>query len=278
MDYLPRPKSIFTSKVERLANMPYHLFPNRLRRFFPKIESLKPFFAWVSNDKIKQCLDKTTQHYRGVVHYPFRKHFKSRFPAANVPRLNEWQATDTFFSDTPAADDGIPGHAGCTMMQLFYGMSSGHTSGYPMRSEKQVGEVYEDHIRKVGAPVGILSDRARSEVHGKAKDIMRMYEIDDGQSEPGYQHQNPAEHQIQNIKRNMNNVMDRTGCPSCWWLLAATFVILLMNHLPNSDGEIPITKITGQIPDVSKFMHFHFWQEVFVESHKDGQREELARW
>eukprot|EP00977_Amphora_coffeiformis_P021681 scaffold9727_cov92-Amphora_coffeaeformis.AAC.1 len=78
-------------------------------------------------------------------------------------------------------------------MQLFYGMSSGHTSGYPMRSEKQVGEVYEDHIRKVGAPVGILSDRARSEVHGKAKDVMHMYEIDDGQSEPGYQHQNPAE-------------------------------------------------------------------------------------
>eukprot|EP00977_Amphora_coffeiformis_P014845 scaffold4236_cov101-Amphora_coffeaeformis.AAC.1 len=122
MDYLPRPKGIFTSKVERLANMPYHLFPN--------------------------------------LHYPFRKHFKSRFPAANVPCLNEWQATDTFFSDTPAADDGIPGHAGCTMMQLFYGMSSGHTSGYPMQSEKQVGEVYEDHIRKVGAPVGILSDRA----------------------------------------------------------------------------------------------------------------------
>eukprot|EP00977_Amphora_coffeiformis_P024430 scaffold15831_cov181-Amphora_coffeaeformis.AAC.1 len=144
MDYLPPPQSIFTSKVERLANMPYHLFPNRLRRFFPKIESLKPFFAWVSNDKIKQCLDKTTQHYRGVVHYPFRKHFKSRFSAANVPRLNKWQATDTFFSDTPAADDGIPGHAGCTMMQLFYGMSSGHTSGYPMCSEKQVGEVYED--------------------------------------------------------------------------------------------------------------------------------------
>eukprot|EP00977_Amphora_coffeiformis_P004184 scaffold855_cov97-Amphora_coffeaeformis.AAC.1 len=51
-----------------------------------------------------------------------------------------------------------------------------------------------------------------------------------------------------------------------------------MNHLPNSDGEIPITKITGQIRDVSKFMHFHFWQEVFVKSHKEGQREELARW
>eukprot|EP00977_Amphora_coffeiformis_P015167 scaffold4428_cov228-Amphora_coffeaeformis.AAC.7 len=143
-----------------LSNMLYHLFPNRLRQFLSKIESLNPFFAWVSKDKIKQCLNKATQHYYGVVHYPFRMHFKSWFPAANVPR--------------------------CTIIQLYYGMSSGYTSsGYPMHLEKQVGEVYEDHIRKVGAPVGILSDRARSEVHGKAKDVMRMYKIDDGQSEPG---------------------------------------------------------------------------------------------
>ena len=41
-----------------------------------------------SNEKIKQMLDKTTQHYRGVMHYPFRKQFKSYFPGANVPRSN----------------------------------------------------------------------------------------------------------------------------------------------------------------------------------------------
>ena len=35
---------------------------------------------------------------------------------------------------------------------------------------------------------------------------------------------------------------------------------------------------TGQIPDISKFMHFHFWQEVLVESHRKDKTEELARW
>ena len=44
------------------------------------------------------------------------------------------------------------------------------------------------------------------------------------------------------------------------------------------NGEIPLAVITGQIPDVSKYMHFHFWQEVYVESHKKGQKEQLARW
>ena len=105
-----------------------------------------------------------------------------------------------------------------------------------------------------------------------------MCEVDDGQSEPTYQHQNPAERGIQDAKHHMNNVMDRAGCPSQWWLLCIIYVIVLMNHLPNANGEIPLTKMTGEIPDVSKFVHFHFWQEAFVESHKKGKKEELARW
>ena len=105
-----------------------------------------------------------------------------------------------------------------------------------------------------------------------------MYAIDDKQSEPHCQHQNPAECKIQDVKRTMNNIMDRTGCPSKWWLLAALFVIGLTCHLPNANGEIPQTIVTGQIQDVSKYMHFHFWQEVFVESHDEDRKEELARW
>ena len=128
---------------------------------------------------------------------------------ANVSRLNEWQATDTFFSDVPAAADGVPGHARSTMLQIFYGMFSGLISGYPMRSEKQVPQSLEDHIRKVGAPLGLMSDYAKSEMHGKTKELLRMYDIDDYQSDPEYQHQNPAERGIQTVKRLMNGVMLR---------------------------------------------------------------------
>jgi hypothetical protein len=41
-----------------------------------------------------------------------RKHYKSRFPAANVSRLNEVVATDTYVSDTPALDVRLLGHGG----------------------------------------------------------------------------------------------------------------------------------------------------------------------
>ena len=266
------------SVLERAVNKLIGAFPNRLRKRFPSLDKLKPYFGWASNDRIKTMLDKTTQHYRGVVNYPFRKHFKSRFPAANVPRMNEWVATDTYFCDTPAADDGIPGHAGATMVQLYLGLTSGHVSGYPMTSETQIPQTLEDQIRKTGAPIGLMSDQAKAELHGQTKELLRMYEIGDRQSEGEYQHQNPAERKIQDVKKTANGIMDRTGCPNCWWLLATLFTIMLMNYLPNSNGEIPYTCVTGQIGDISKFMHFHFWQEVFVESHRKNEKEELARW
>ena len=62
-----------------------------------------------------------------------------------------------------------------------------------MRSEKQVGQAFEDHICKVGAPIGLKSDNAKSELHSCTKDIPQLYGIDDAESEPHYQHQNQAE-------------------------------------------------------------------------------------
>ena len=54
-------------------------------------------FGWFPVDRIRKTLDCTTQFYRATGHHPFRKHFRSRFPAAYVRRLQEWYATDTFF-------------------------------------------------------------------------------------------------------------------------------------------------------------------------------------
>ena len=53
-----------------------------------------------------------------------RKHFKSRFPAFNIPRRSEEVATDTIFS-------------GVTMAQIFVGKRTLVTDVYPLKSEKQ---------------------------------------------------------------------------------------------------------------------------------------------
>jgi hypothetical protein len=88
----------------------------------------RPNFGWAPADIIKRTFDCTTQWAKMVERYPFRKHFKSRFPALNVPRRNEPVATDTVFSDTPAIVNG------CRIAQLFVGHKTLVTDVYPMKN------------------------------------------------------------------------------------------------------------------------------------------------
>ena len=54
------------------------------------------------------------------------------------------------------------------------------------------------------------------------------------------------------------------------------YVANLLNVVVNSKGCIPPTILTGEVTDVSTYLDYQFWQEVFVEDPKDG--EHLAHW
>ena len=70
-------------------------------------KKLKPYYGWVNAETIKKTIENSTQWAVTSTRFPMRKHFKSRFPAFNIPCRNEAVATDTIFSDTPAIDSGV---------------------------------------------------------------------------------------------------------------------------------------------------------------------------
>ena len=164
-----------------------------IKRCLPDLDALLPNFGWVGKDCIQTTLGKTSQHYKADQCIPVWKHFRSRFPTANVHWLLEWYSTDTFFSDVPTADDGIPSHGGCTMVQIYGGLDSKLLSGHPMSSESSLPDTLRDFICKYGAMEGLKSSNAKSEASFAMKDIFHMYTIKDQQSEPHYQHQSPIE-------------------------------------------------------------------------------------
>ena len=123
---------------------------------------------------------------------------------------------------------------------------------------------------------GLKSDNVKSEISFVMKDIFWMYTIKDRQSKPHNQHQNPIEQHIQDLKRMMHGIMDHIACPSSFWLLCLLYIIGLCNVLSNSKGRIPLTVVAGTKTDISPYLDFHFWQEVFVEV--PGRGEQLARW
>ena len=113
---------------------------------------LKPHFGFVPAKRIQKTIEHTTQFCRLDARLPLRKHFKSRFPAANIPRRNEIVATDTFFSNVSTHDDSIIGHGGSKMVQLYCGTTSLITAIFPMRNESEMPSTLLDFICKLGAP------------------------------------------------------------------------------------------------------------------------------
>ena len=235
-----------------------------ITRHTPNLDAKRPYFLWTPLERIQRTLDVTTQFARADSRLPMRKHFKSRFPAANVSRLDDVVATDTFFSDTPAHDDGILGHGGATMVQLYTGVKTQFTKAYPMTRESQMPGTLEDFIREVGAPNSLFSDNSKVQIGAKVLDLMRMYRMSNFQCEPEHQHQNPAERKVQEVKKVTNATMDRTGTAAKLWLLCLLYCVALLNCLATAslDWETPTYRATGQRPDISAFLIFHFNEKV----------------
>jgi hypothetical protein len=249
----------------------------------PNLEILRPNFGWVPIDRIKQTIRATTQFARASARLPFRKHFRSRFPACNVNRWNEEVATDTFFCDTPAHDDGILGHGGAMMAQLYVGKDSTKTVIYPMTKESDMPGTLEDLIRRHGAPNSLFSDNAKTQCGKRVLDILRLYAIKDFQCEPHHQHQNYAERKIGDTKRLCGSIMDRTGTPSSYWLLCLLYVVFLLNHLASDTlgGLTPLELADGQKPDISALLQFRWFEPVLYAadpSFPSTSNERSGRW
>ena len=241
-----------------------------------KAEDKIPNFGFLPLDRIKKTLEGTTRHYRAKTHIPFRKHYKSRFPGANVTRLAEWFSTDDVELPEQLPDVGVTEWNLAKHLQIFGGKKSGVIVVNPMREKKDFPDALEDFIRDWGAPIGIFSDNAKQQIQESVRDIYRMYCIKDAQNEPHYQHQNPCERTIQNLMRSSNEVAKRTGTPKCYFALVVMYVADLLNHCARPDGKIPLQELGNEVVDVSAFCDYHFWQEVYCLDN-DGQ-EILGRW
>ena len=149
----------------------------------------------------------------------------TRNPALNVPHRHEAIATDTVYSDTRAVDSGVK------QAQHFVGKESLVSDIYPMRSGKQFVNTLEDNIHRRSAMDKLISDSAKTEIFHKVKDILRAYNINDKQSEPYHQNQNPAEWRYRTIKAWANTIMNRTGDPAHCWLLTLQYVLHPQPHI-----------------------------------------------
>ena len=188
----------------------------------PDIEALKPNFCWAPLQRIKDTIAHRTQLNMHEHRYPPRMHHKSWF--ANVYRIDDCITHDTMFFDEPAIDNHIAGHAGCQMVQLFFGCKSKLLVVYPMHSKADVPKQFRDLCCKFGALLEVFSDNAKEAISEEFDEVMREFMVRRRHtSEPHYQNQNPAEPVIGHIKDAHERLVDRTGTLACFWLRALHF-------------------------------------------------------
>jgi hypothetical protein len=224
----------------------------------PDFLQLRPLFGWLSPDTIKKTFMHTTQYARLPTGTVLKRTFKSPHPALNVTRRNEPVACDIVYADTPAIDDGS------IAAVIFVGTDTQVTDVYGIKTDKQFINTLEDNITQRGAPHKLISDSAQVIIGNKVQDVLRTLCIDSWQSEPHQQHQNAAERRYQTIKRAANRVLDRTGAPPYTWLLCLQYVCFLLNHTYNDNIKgVPLQHLTGDTPDISVLLRFHFWQKVY---------------
>jgi hypothetical protein len=241
------------------------------------LEQLRPNFAWASTDRVKATLEASTQFFRATQwSKKIKRHFKSRFPGANVERINEVVSTNMAYLDIDGQSDGIVAMA-CGF-QLFAGNESCHLAVYPVQTDGAFPAILGEYIRTHGTPNKLFSDNAKAQQSAKVKEILRNFAVANASLEPHYQNQNATEREIQDVKKDMEMVMNLTNTPYEWWPLCVEYIALVKNHTACASlkNRTLVEVRTGQTPDVSKLLQYCWWEPVYFLDEEGTEC--LSRW
>ena len=151
------------------------------------------------------------------------------------------------------------------MAQFFVGRDTLVCDAYGIKTQKQFINTLYDNIRFRGAMTTLITDGGRYEISKKVSDLLRSLFIKQHESEPYHQYQNKAEQRYGVVKRYINTLMNLTGAPAHCWLLCMLYVCHLLNATasPALGGLTPLQALSGQVPDISHFLHFSFWEPIY---------------
>ena len=236
-----------------------HIMPAKARPDKENLEEFRRCLAWLPMEIIKHTLACTTRLAQWTARVPMHRHFSARFPFLNLQRLNEAVATDTYFANCRAI-------GGATCAQVFFGCKSKMINVYPMKSESEGPNAYEDFLREEGIPSIVHRDNAKMQTGDDFAVLNRHYLVKDGLTEPYHSHQNPAElNAVRWLKDHSQVLMNRVNSPAYTWSYAAQHLAKINNVTAHESlgWRTPKEKRHGCTPDISAYLMFEFWERIY---------------
>ena len=155
---------------------------------------------------------------------------------------------------------------------------------YPMDSKRKAGDALRLFCSEFGVPEKLIFDGSK-EQNGKDTEFMkqiRTHDIKYHVSEADLHNQNPVEGVIRELRRKWYRIMIRKRIPEAFWDYGLRWVseISSMTHSSagSIEGSIPLTNVTGETVDISEYLDFSFYDEVWYKDNAGTSPEEPARW
>ena len=102
------------------------------------------------------------------------RYFRFPFYVLNLPRRQEYVATDTIYANTPFID------CGHTRAQFYCGIDSQVCDVYGIKTDKQLINSFEYIIRQCRSMSRPISDEGQVETSGRVLDLLRTYVLGTG--------------------------------------------------------------------------------------------------
>ena len=133
-----------------------------------------------------------------------------------------------------------------------------------MRRESHSHQAYQDFVRKIGAPVTLLTDNAKTLIGKKWTKTSRDNITKQRNIAPHNQQQNQSEGRLGKVKTRTLLVMRKSNAPLIFWCYCLQFVLDCMNHssVKSLDWKTPMENLHGKPPNISMF-RFGFWAPVW---------------
>ena len=114
---------------------------------------------------------------------------------------------------------------------------------------------------------------------------IRQHDIDYHTSEPHLHNHNPVEGVIRELRRKWYRIMIRQRVPTELWDYGLRWVseISSLTHSTAggskiNGGHIPLGQVTGETPDISKYLDFTFYDKVWFKDNAGASPAEPGRW
>ena len=230
---------------------------------------------FISIKTAKETLKRTTQKFLRSAILPLSRRYRAD-RMFHIKRLQGEWSTDTLDGRTKSLD-------GNRYAQVFANKEY-FAKIYPMDSKAKAGDALKVFCREFGVPDHLTFDGS-GEQNGKNTTFMkqiRKHNIDHHTTEANLHQQNPAEGVIRELRKKWYRVMVRKQVPTRLWDYGMKWCADIMSLTHTSAGDlngcIPLSRVTGETPDISEFLDFGFYDYVWYRDNAGLGPQLAGRW